>query len=360
MLKHIRIFLPTVICGLTVLLAAARAQAQNELRCRGGKKAFVFDHVNQNTLSLSFVASTRAAGATGQDLDQGTCAWVDRALSDGESRQIQFVVAALDAISIPDYLDDSTHYWTFLVTSTSKDHFESKGHGGLTNANAVASPGRIPKASPGGISSASSGGIPNTSLGGIPNPSPGGIPNASPGGIPNASPGGIVGDPTRGSLAAKLKGKLRRLALDTARVSQIDKLIRGDAKSGEQTSEDADLPVIRDVAAALADQSVIFSFKTQPNSLPLVELAPTPPVLGADKRWGFQVGPGLVAHPAAGDSASGEYWVDMNHELKPAEIYYYIISVWKDNNPNAPRRQVTGNFRMPAAEQAQPSEIIPP
>jgi hypothetical protein len=142
-------------------------------------------------------------------------------------------------------------------------------------------------------------------------------------------------------------------------VSQIDKLIRGDAKPGEQTVEDVDLPVITDVAAALAVQSVIFSFTTGPRALPLVELAPTQPVLGADKSWDFQVGPGLVARPAAGDSANGQYWIDMNQELHPGEIYYYIISVWKDNNPAAPRRQVMGSFRMPEAEQAQPLDKIP-
>lgn len=336
MLKHIRNFLPTVLCGWTFLVVAASAQAPNELRCRGGKGAFVFDHLNQNTLSLSFVANTRAAGATGQDLAQGTCAWIDRALNDGESRQIQFVVAASDGISIPDYLGDSTHYWSFLVTSMNKGYFETKGHSGLTtNAETVASTGRTQ------------------------NTSPGQIPNASAGGIPNASPGGIPSDPTRGGLATKFKGRLRRLVLDTARVSQIDKLIRGNAKPGEQTVEDADLPVITDVAAAIADQSVIFSFTTKPNSLPLVELSLTPPVPGPDTRLGFQAGPGLVAHPADGDTATGEYWVDMNQKLDPGKIYYFIISVWKDNNPSAPRRQVTGSFRMPAAQQEQPSDIPP-
>jgi hypothetical protein len=123
----------------------------------------------------------------------------------------------------------------------------------------------------------------------------------------------------------------------------------------------AGLPVITEVAAALSGQSVIFSFKTQPtNSLPLVELAPALPVVGADKRLGFQVGPRLVAHAASGDSATGEYWVDMNQALNPGETYYYIISVWKDNNPSAPRRQVIGNFLMPVPEPAQPTEIIPP
>jgi hypothetical protein len=49
----------------------------------------------------------------------------------------------------------------------------------------------------------------------------------------------------------------------------------------------------------------------------------------------------------------------MNQALNPGETYYYIISVWKDNNSAAPCRQVTGSFLMPAAEQAQPSDIPP-
>lgn len=383
-MRQIRNILQTVICALTFLLAAASAEAQNEVRCRGGKGAFVFGHVNQNTLSLSFVASSRAAGATGKDLEPGTCAWTDRVLNDGESRQIQFAVAASDGISIPKYLDDPTHYWTFLVTGTNKDHFESKGSSGLTNAEAVASQGRSQsdssggsqKASSSGSSSGSPGGIPNplggisNPLGGIPGPpvsavpTPvGGVPNPSAAGIANASLGGlrIPSVPSGGSLAAKLKGKLRRLALDTTRVSQLNKLIRGDAKPGEQAVDTTGVPVITNVAAALAEQSVIFSFTTNPpNSAPLVELAQTLPVLAVDKRLGFQVGPGLVSHPADGDTTTGDYWVDMNQQLVPGKTYYYIISVWKDNNPSAPRGQFIGSFLMPAAEEAQPAAIPPP
>src|SRR6476620_11198571 len=107
--NQIRNLHPTVIWALTFFLAATSAQAQNELRCRGAKGAFVFDHPSKNTLSLSFVASSGAAGATGKDLEPGTCAWTDRALNDGEPRQIQFTVAASDAIAIPNYLEDPAH-----------------------------------------------------------------------------------------------------------------------------------------------------------------------------------------------------------------------------------------------------------
>jgi hypothetical protein len=156
-----------------------------------------------------------------------------------------------------------------------------------------------------------------------------------------------------------LKGKLRQLVLDTARVSQLNKLIRGDAKPAGQVPDTADLPVITDVAAALADQSVIFSFSTKTNALPLVELATTLPVFGPDRRFGFQVGPALVARPADGDTATGQYWVDMNQKLEPGRIYYYIISVWKNNNPSAPRGQFIGSFAMPAVQEEQPSDIPP-
>jgi len=157
-----------------------------------------------------------------------------------------------------------------------------------------------------------------------------------------------------------LKGKLRALVLDTARVSQINKMIFGDAKAGGPTVDTTGLPVITNVAAALAEQSVIFSFTTNPpNSAPLVELAETLPVVGPDKRLGFQVGPGLVAHPAEGDTTTGEYWVDMNQQLVAGHIYYYVISVWKGNNPNSPRGQFIGSFVMPAAEEAQPPTVPP-
>jgi hypothetical protein len=388
----IRNFRPTVICTLTFLLATASAQAQNELKCRGAKGGFVFDHPNKNTLSLSFVASSGPAGAAGQNLEPGMCGWTDRAFKDSDARQIQFAVGASDAISIPNYLDDPSHYWTFVVTGTNKDHFESKSHSGVTNAEAVASPDTTKKNnSPGQSPNASSGGIPNplggipNPLGGVPNPLggvpsvpaggiptpvgglpsvPAGIPTPSVGGVVNVSLGGIPGAPPGGiriggGLAAKLKGKLRRLALDTARVSQLNKLIRGAAKPAGQAPDTADLPVITDVAAALADQSVIFSFSTKPGSLPLVELATTLPVFGPDRRLSFQVGPGLVAHPADGDTATGQYWVDMSQKLDPGKTYYYIISVWKNNNPSAPRGQFIGSFEMPAVQEEQPSDIPP-
>jgi hypothetical protein len=378
--------LPTAICGLAILLATASAQAQNELKCRGAKGGFVFDHPNKSTLSLSFVASDKAAGASGQNLEPGMCGWTDRAFSESDPRQIQFAVGASDAISIPNYLEDPNHYWTFLVSGTSKDHFESKSHSGVTNAEAVApadttkknnSPsqpsstssggipnplggisnplGGVPSVSTGGIPSPL-GGVPSVPVGGIPTPSAGAIINASLGGMPATSPGGIrIG----GSLAARLKGKLRKLALDTARVSQLNRLIRGDAKPAGQAPDTADVPVITEVAAALADQSVIFSFTTKPGSLPLVELATTLPVFGPDRRFAFQVGPGLIAHPADGDTATGQYWVDMNQKLELGKIYYYIISVWKNNNPNSPRGQFIGSFQMPAVQEEQPADVPP-
>jgi len=143
-MRQIRDIRPTVTWALTFLVAAAGAQAQTELRCRGAKGAFVFDHPSKSTLTLSFVASSGAAGATGKDLEPGTCAWTDRALNDGEPRQIQFTVASSDAISIPNYLEDPAHYWTFLVTGANKDHFDSKGHSGVTNADAVPGDERRP------------------------------------------------------------------------------------------------------------------------------------------------------------------------------------------------------------------------
>lgn len=125
-----------------------------ELRCRGGDGAFhwrVLDLAPHKphglTLRLRFVRSERAAGAASEGLEQGTCSWIDRPINDAEPLEIQFETVAPapesreagqsaseaaerspDADSIPAYLRDPAHYWSFFVHNTNEGYFITTRH----------------------------------------------------------------------------------------------------------------------------------------------------------------------------------------------------------------------------------------
>jgi hypothetical protein len=132
-----------------------------ELRCRGGPAAFAFEKIGddrqlpggeiQVVLRLIFKASPRAAGVTGGGLEPGTCSWVDRPLNDKEPREIWFDTLANaqlkqalkgtgvdrsltaaenfpDAITIPAYLSDGNHYWSFFVINAFSQYFAAQSY----------------------------------------------------------------------------------------------------------------------------------------------------------------------------------------------------------------------------------------
>jgi len=89
------------------------------LNCRGGA-GLVFDTLlvepdsNRVRLMLTFAANTTPSGLEGQGLQPGSCAWVDRALSDAEPRRIQLTIGTSD--SAPQQaVRDSGMYWGFLA-----------------------------------------------------------------------------------------------------------------------------------------------------------------------------------------------------------------------------------------------------
>lgn len=136
----------------------------SELRCRGGAGAFTFEKYGQDrqlpsgetqvVLRLTFRASPLAAGMTGSGLQPGTCSWVDQPLSNKEPRAIVFDTLANaqlkqtlkgtpvdrsptaaenypDAITIPVYLGDRNHYFTFSVNKVllPMDYFPAQEYG---------------------------------------------------------------------------------------------------------------------------------------------------------------------------------------------------------------------------------------
>ena len=140
---------------------AAKSPVRSEIRCRGGEEAFRFDVVEQKSqlptgetpivLALRFTPASGAAGAFGQGLAAGTCAFIDRPLTSQESPIIQFETVSdsqrrqalhgsaiddsptaaerfADAMTIPGYLTDSNHYWSFFGAYDASNNFIAAAH----------------------------------------------------------------------------------------------------------------------------------------------------------------------------------------------------------------------------------------
>src|SRR5687767_14494673 len=117
----------------------ATSQNFSELRCRGGREPLSFQTSPAQT-RVTFRKSARAAGRFGEQLEPGTCAFVDRPLRADEEATILLEVGAnavsgegvgiqpstmtfADAASINRYLADPNHYWSFLVAKTPEGKF---------------------------------------------------------------------------------------------------------------------------------------------------------------------------------------------------------------------------------------------
>jgi hypothetical protein len=103
------------------------------LTCRGGS-GVVFDTIMPRSdtgrvvkLSLTFAANPIAAGAEGQKLQPGTCAWSDRPLSDTEPRRVRFSIHYTD--STPGLtIRDTSLFWSFLIESKESGHLVGRGY----------------------------------------------------------------------------------------------------------------------------------------------------------------------------------------------------------------------------------------
>jgi len=129
-----------------------------EIRCRGGRDAFIFTTENSKLDStgatimialLTFEPSSRPAGAGGEGLNPGQCSWVDRPMN--ERFLIRFETPANaqlkqtlhgsqvdrsptaaesfpDVNTIPQYLKSENHYWSFFGAKPVNNFFTATGH----------------------------------------------------------------------------------------------------------------------------------------------------------------------------------------------------------------------------------------
>jgi hypothetical protein len=124
------------------------AQRRERLRCRGGGGATFArgerKGPNLSAMTLSYQAASSAAGPLGKGLQPGTCAWADRTDAVAEPGRIEFLTARNaqreqeqtggvvdssataaerhpDLRTIPAYMTDPAHFWTFTVSLTNPD-----------------------------------------------------------------------------------------------------------------------------------------------------------------------------------------------------------------------------------------------
>lgn len=132
--------------------SVALSLRREELRCRGGAGlAFARERTvgdNLVTMTLAYAGAAAAAGDDGRGLGAGTCAWVNRDEAPREPGRIAFITPAnaqlkqiqsgsvvdrsstaaerfADAITIPPYMADSRHYWSFMVSLADPDSARS-------------------------------------------------------------------------------------------------------------------------------------------------------------------------------------------------------------------------------------------
>lgn len=141
------------------------AGVRRDLLCRGGTSGLLWGGGasagnNLAKVLLSYRVSPNVPGATGRALAPGSCAWTDRTAMPPEPGRIWFITASNaqirqaqsgtidrsptaaerypDVRSIPVYLQDPAHFWTFSVMSRVPDSALTNGPWKADLANVVA------------------------------------------------------------------------------------------------------------------------------------------------------------------------------------------------------------------------------
>jgi len=299
-----------------------------ELLCRGGHGLSLSRGGNAGSnlvvMSLSYTVNRRAAGQGGQGLANGTCAWTDRTGMRAEPGQIRFVTAGNaqlkqsqsgspvdrsptaaerwpDINTIPAYLLDPAHYWTFTVATMQPD--SAKAHEAFKPSTLATVTGPVSSASP-------QRSAPISTFGGARTPGAG-----------TTSAAGTVG--SGGSVAGPRP-----------------------AGAGAATSNTATLaraPVRLENVGMVLDRFTI-SFSGRPNASPTVVYHTQQPTRdAATGRWVFPSG--AASAQVAGGSASGFRATYSAWSTTPparGQLYHYIITV--PATAGYHEEQLTGQF----------------
>lgn len=152
----------------------AEKAASNEIRCRGGRDRLIFTPENSKLGStgetiiitlLTFEPGPNAAGPRGEGLRPGECSWVDRPLNGRflirfetpanaqlkqklHGSQVDTSPTAAetypDARTIPVYMNDPNHYWSFFGATPVNNFLTATGHSYWKPAISVGDVNRSP------------------------------------------------------------------------------------------------------------------------------------------------------------------------------------------------------------------------
>lgn len=299
------------------------AQRRERLRCRGGGGVTFTQgkRIGPNlfAVTLSYKAASKAAGPIGRGLEPGTCAWADRTDAPAEPGRIEFTAARNaqrdqersgapvdssataaerwpDLRTIPAYMTNPAHYWTFNVSLTNPD--SALRHGAwLPTAPETPTP-----QAPGPVATTPSGDSPYTST------SPSGARTRV--SIPGGS---TVGD-------------------------------RYTPGAGNETVTDPRIVFdIRSVQVRTGLEGASISFEAAPNLAPVVSVSTTAPegTAGSQRFSGPSTRMTVSGTPTGG--TLWRYSAASSTPLARGTRYWFIAEA--PEGPNSRYNQVTGEFR---------------
>jgi hypothetical protein len=294
---------------------------RERLRCRGGGGASFSQGIRKgaNLFAMTFkyqVAAT-AAGPVGKGLDPGTCAWADRTDAPAEPGRIEFTTARNaqreqeksgapvdnsataaerypDVRTIPAYMTDPAHFWTFTVNLTNPDS-ALRHEAWVPTAPAAPDP-----QSPGPVATTPAADDPYTSSG----PS---------------------GERTRVSLPGGSTTGERY------------------TPGGSTSTDVAGVLDIKNVQVTSGLDGVAIKFDAAPSIAPLVTVSTTAPEGG---QGSYRFGGSPVRLVVQGTPTSGTHWrysAASSTPLARGTRYWFIADA--PEGPNSRANQATGEFR---------------
>jgi len=151
------LFYSFILVAAATTIVAQDGTPSNEIRCRGGGNLiFTTEHAKTDSTGsaiyielLTFEPAPVAAGPNGAGLKPGQCSWVNRPMNRGGLIRFETPANAQlkqklhgsavdtsptaaerypDARSIPAYMRDPDHYWSFTIAKILNNFFEATGH----------------------------------------------------------------------------------------------------------------------------------------------------------------------------------------------------------------------------------------
>lgn len=341
---------------------AADLQRTIELRCRGGS-GLAFSRGastgnNQIAMTLAYRGSQYPPGEYGTGLNPGTCAWVDRAGVVREPGRIEFTTAGNaqlkqiqtgstvdrsstaaerwpDAQTIPAYMTEWSHFWTFTVRVSAPE--TARTHGAWiapTRPIVIPSPGNGPRDL---------------------TPQQPAVKDAARQPVSEVSTT-VSGTAASGAMAGGASGALPTRSGAGSSVARERRPGPAEAATGRLVEAP---PTLVRVLADPVRNRLLIVFTARTNASPAVVFSRTQPAKDPSSgRWFFPDGGSPMDVTAGAASAfRTEYratsWIGGRSE----EIsYHYIITV--PSAPDAAEQQLTGQFTMQARTPPPPSDGI--